>query len=193
MTMTIPNVITLGRMVLTVFFFSAGLQNAWLWAMILFVAAAVTDMIDGTIARLLNQKSRLGAIIDPAADKFMMLAGVTLLTINKTLPWWLMALIVGRDLYIVFGAFYLWYRDSLNELQPTILSKVTTLAQILTISFGFVKATIAAGYELPEWIIPFAQALPWAIIVTSILTIITAIQYTVIGLHLLRRKLGEEV
>lgn len=190
--LTIPNVLTLGRMVLTVFFFSAGLQNEWPWALTLFVAAAVTDMVDGTIARLLNQKSRFGAIIDPAADKFMMLAGVSLLTIQETLPWWLMAIIVGRDLYIVLGLFYLWSRSANTKLSPSILSKMTTLSQILTISFGFAVATRSAGFYLPEWILFFADLLPWAIIAASVLTVASGVHYTVIGLRMLRRQVEKQ-
>ncbi len=190
--LTIPNFLTLGRLVLTVFFFSAGLQNDWPWAFGLFVVAAVTDMVDGTIARLLNQKSRIGAIIDPAADKVMMLAGVTLLTINGTLPWWLMALIVGRDLYIVLGMFYLWQRTASIEIRPSMLSKMTTLAQILATSFGFAEATRAAGYHLPQWMTPFADALFGAIVAAAILTVTTAIQYTIIAVRILRRALETE-
>ncbi len=190
--LTIPNILTFGRMVLTVFFFSAGLQNDWPWALTLFVAAAVTDMIDGTIARLLNQKSRFGAIIDPAADKLMMLAGVSLLTIQEILPWWLMAIIVGRDLYIVLGLFYLWSRSANARLRPSILSKLTTLSQILTISFGFAVATRNAGFQLPEWILFFADALPWAIIAASVLTVASGFHYTAIGLRVLRSQVEKQ-
>ncbi len=190
--LTIPNLLTFGRMVLTVFFFSAGLQNDWPWALTLFVIAALTDMVDGTIARLLHQKSRFGAFMDPVADKLMMLAGVVLLTISGTLPWWLMALIVGRDLHISLGFLYLSYRSVPVEFRPTILSKLTTLFQILAIAFGFVVASLEAGFTLPAWILPFANFLPWVIIVTALLTAITAVQYTVIGLRMLRRHFGGE-
>lgn len=191
--LTIPNLLTLGRMVLTVFFFSAGLQNEWSWAMGLFIAAAVTDMVDGTIARLLHQKSQFGAFIDPIADKVMMLAGVSLLTIQGVLPWWLMALIVGRDLYIGLGAFYLVYRKAVTEVRPTIFSKMTTAAQIVAISLGFVSITYQSGFFLPGWIVSFAAYLSWAIILAAALTVVTAIQYTMIGTRLLRSVEDESV
>ncbi len=191
--LTIPNILTFGRIVITVFFFSAGLQGDWPAALTFFVAAAVTDMVDGTLARILNQKTKLGAFIDPAADKLMMLAGVTLLTIDGTLPWWLMALIVGRDLYIVLGLYYLWYVGGKIAFKPLILSKLTTLSQILTISFGFVEATRSAGFEVWGWMHPFADFLLWMIGITTVLTIITTFQYTQVGLKILRGTVGRNV
>ncbi len=190
--LTIPNLLTFGRMVLTVFFFSAGLQAEWAWALLLFGIAAFTDMIDGTIARLLHQKSRFGAFIDPMADKLMMLGGVTLLTLHGILPWWLMALIVGRDLIIVGGLFYFMYRKITVEYKPTRLSKSTTFFQITTIVFGFGQALSVSSWPyFPGWA---SEGLVffWPVLgVTTLLTLITSIQYIRIGLRILQSDYDE--
>lgn len=183
---TIPNVLTLSRIILTAFFFSAGLQDQWSWALWLYTIAAFTDMIDGAIARLLHQKSRLGAFLDPMADKLMMLGGVVLLSLQGILPWWLMALIIGRDILIVFGVFYIQYRDIEIQFRPTLLSKGTTFFQILTIVVGLILAAIRHGVSLPLLLTFGVGYYPWILGVTAAMTLITAVQYTRIGVRLLR-------
>lgn len=186
--LTIPNLLTLSRMILTVFFFSAGLQDEWTWALWLYAVAALTDMIDGTMARLLNQKSRVGAFLDPMADKLMMLGGVTLLTLQDIMPWWLTALIIGRDLIIVFGVFYLPHRGIEIEYRPTILSKLTTLLQILTIIVGLITAATLHGVRLPDPITMSMAYYGWIIAATAVLTLVTAVQYSAIGIRLMKGK-----
>ena len=185
-TFTIPNILTLSRIILTAFFFSAGLQDQWSWALWLYAIAAFTDMIDGAIARLLHQKSRIGAFLDPMADKLMMLGGVVLLSLQGILPWWLMALIIGRDMLIVFGVFFIQYRGIEIRFRPTLLSKGTTFCQILTIVVGLIVAAMWHGVSLPIFLTFSVGYYPWILGATAIMTLITAVQYTTIGVRLLR-------
>ena len=171
---------------MTAFFFSAGLQNEWNWALWLYGIAAFTDMLDGSIARLLHQKSRLGAFLDPMADKLMMLGGVVLLSLQGILPWWLMALIIGRDMLIVFGVFYIQYRGIEIQLRPTLLSKGTTFSQILTIVVGLILAAVRHGVTLPHIMTFSIDYYSWILGVTAVMTLITAVQYTTIGVRLLK-------
>lgn len=191
--LTIPNVLTLSRILLTAFFFSAGLQNEWNWALWLYGIAAFTDMLDGAIARLLHQKSRLGAFLDPMADKLMMLGGVVLLSLQGILPWWLMALIIGRDMLIVFGVFYIQSRGIEIQYRPTLLSKGTTFSQILTIVVGLIVAAVNHGVSLPRFVTFGLAYYPWILGVTAIMTLVTAVQYTTIGVRLLRSLDGRDV
>lgn len=186
--LTIPNLLTFIRMVLTVFFVSAGLQSKWEWAMLLFAIAAFTDMIDGTVARLLKQRTHFGAFIDPMADKLMMLGGVMLLTVHRFLPWWFMALVVGRDLIIVGGLFYLMYRKISVEYRPTKLSKATTFFQILTIVLGMLTAVQATWQHFPAGAGVVTPFLPWSLLIATLLTFVTAVQYVAIGLRILKRQ-----
>src|SRR5436189_5443239 len=72
---TIPNILTLGRLIAVPVFIVASFGGHFMFAFVLFVVAALTDIVDGFIARRLNQRSKLGALLDPAADKIMMVAG----------------------------------------------------------------------------------------------------------------------
>jgi cardiolipin synthase (CMP-forming) len=188
--LTIPNLLTIGRIVLIIFFFSAGLQGQWTWALTFFAIAGFTDLIDGTVARLLNQRSQVGALLDPAADKLMMLAGITLLTINYVVPWWLMALFIGRDLLIILGLWYLWSQTKNIEYQPSKLSKFNTLAQIMTVVCGLTILLGKSGAILPNWMNYFSDALPVLIGIATVSTIASSIQYYTIGMRLLRSDNG---
>lgn len=183
---TIPNLLTYARIILTMVFFAMGLRQDWDTAVFLFAIAAFTDLIDGSIAKLLGQTSRLGAFLDPMADKLMMLAGVMILTIQGLLPWWLMTLIVGRDLVIVFGLFYLMAFQIRVEYRPTTLSKATTFCQIMVVVMGLLEALVRSHAVFPAWLQALAAQLAWAIWVTAALTLITALQYMAIGIKVLR-------
>src|SRR5258708_36657500 len=102
---TIPNILTMLRLVLVPCFLVASLHGMFPMAFVLFVSAGVTDMADGFLARRLNQRSRLGAILDPAADKTMMIAGYLCYTLSPMvqvpIPAWLTFVIFIRDFLII--------------------------------------------------------------------------------------------
>src|SRR5688572_17942986 len=109
--LTLPNLLTLLRLLLVPVFVMAALRQAHTIAFVVFVTAAVTDALDGWIARKFDLRSRLGAILDPAADKLLMVSGYIVYTINPgdgpRLPDWLTFTVFARDLIIVFFAYLL--------------------------------------------------------------------------------------
>src|SRR5438045_9391465 len=112
---TVPNLLTLFRMVLVPFFLVASMRSMWTLALALFVTAAVTDIFDGMIARRFNQRSRLGAILDPAADKTMLVCGYLFYTLTNKLPLvalpvWLTFVVFIRDFLIAVFAYLLYTR-----------------------------------------------------------------------------------
>ncbi len=125
----VPNLLTLARLLsvpVTVWLIAHGRMGVAFW---LFVAAGVTDAVDGAVARLWNARSRLGQWLDPLADKVLLVSIYVVLGISGALPLWLTVLVVLRDVLIVlYAAVYMlagWMQTS-----PILISKVNTAAQI---------------------------------------------------------------
>lgn len=118
----------------------AMLQFDFLVALILFAIAGISDGLDGFLAKHYHWKSRLGSILDPIADKLLLVASFATLSYLGLLPWWLFALVMGRDLLIVAGA--LAYHKTLGEfdLKPLWSSKINTLLQIFLVLLVMVQA-----------------------------------------------------
>jgi cardiolipin synthase len=131
--LTIPNILTLIRLLLVPCFIAVSVRGMFTVAFVLFVSAALTDILDGMIARRLNQRSRIGALLDPAADKTMMLAGYLFYTLSNRpllrIPGWLTALVLVRDLMIVTFAYLLYTRVRVKRFPPSIAGKMATLLQ----------------------------------------------------------------
>ncbi|MGZ5475987.1 MAG: CDP-alcohol phosphatidyltransferase family protein [Thermoanaerobaculia bacterium] len=131
--LTIPNILTLIRLLLVPCFIAASVRGMFTAAFVLFVSAAATDILDGMIARRLNQGSRIGALLDPAADKTMMLAGYLFYTLSNRpllrVPGWLTFLVLVRDFMIVTFAYLLYTRVHVKRFPPSIAGKTSTLLQ----------------------------------------------------------------
>jgi cardiolipin synthase (CMP-forming) len=135
--LTIPNILTLLRLLLIPFFLYASFRGMYTIAFVLFVTAAVTDILDGFIARLLNQRSLLGALLDPAVDKLMMIAGYlfyTLAPLAERIPPWLTFTIFVRDFLIMMFAYLLYTRVKVTRFPPSLAGKVSTVLQAFTLA-----------------------------------------------------------
>ncbi|MBV9262056.1 MAG: CDP-alcohol phosphatidyltransferase family protein [Pseudolabrys sp.] len=141
--MSIPNLITLGRILLVpvvVWAISQGLM--WI-AFVLFLAAGISDAIDGYLAKRFNMASELGAYLDPLADKALLVSIYVTLGIAGTIPRWLVILVVSRDIMIIGGVMLSWLMGKPIEMKPLPVSKLNTVAQIVfacvvlgTLGFG---------------------------------------------------------
>jgi cardiolipin synthase len=141
--LTLANQLTFLRLLAIPFFILAILNARFDLALWLFVAAAVTDLLDGLIARVFQQRTPLGAYLDPAADKLLLTAAFVLLTeypsmfqdipMANRIPIWLTTLTISRDVFIVSVSLMLYLAYGVSKFRPTILGKVTTLGEILTI------------------------------------------------------------
>jgi cardiolipin synthase len=148
--LNVPNAITLARLILVpvmAYFLTVGAYSV---ALIVFLAAAVTDLIDGFIARIFRLTSTLGATLDPIADKLNMFVATVLLAWQGLIPIWLAIAIVARDIVIVGGA--LAYRLALGhvEMAPTMLSKVNTFIEFTALLL--VMATAAEVIDIGTWL-----------------------------------------
>ncbi|MDO8462137.1 MAG: CDP-alcohol phosphatidyltransferase family protein [Deltaproteobacteria bacterium] len=184
--LTVPNLLSLLRMVLSPVFVVVAVTGSLRVAFILFCVAALTDMIDGTIARLFKQKSSLGAFLDPMADKLLMASSFITLTVLGIIPFWITAVVFLRDLLIVTGVIVFKIKKIKVAYRPTLLSKATTFFQIMTL----VSALTPYGRTLfsQEQVVLelLGRGLPFFMVVTLAFTLLTAIQYTRKGLQLLK-------
>jgi len=141
----LPNLITLARLCsvpVAIWLIIGERYGAAFW---LFVAAGLSDALDGYIAKRFNRRTRLGAVLDPAADK-VLLAGVYLtLGLAGQLPAWLVGLVVLRDLLIVLAFALIQSFSAVKQIDPLYISKVNTLVQIALV--GFVLARLGLGIE----------------------------------------------
>lgn len=182
--MNLPNLITVVRMLLAFVFLYFGLQDRWDAAFPIFCIAAFTDLVDGAIARAFRQRTQLGGFLDPTADKLLMFFGFIALTRHDYLPLWLMALVVARDLMISIGLVILKVKKVVIIFRPTYLSKLTTLAQISTIIATLVL-TRNHYFQQGGWTDLLRKARPGILALTGVLTFVTAIQYTLIGIKMI--------
>jgi len=130
--LNIPNLITLGRILLVPIVVWAIATPGAMWiAFVLFVAAGVSDAVDGFIAKRFNMTSELGAYLDPLADKALIVSIYLTLGINNLIPRWLVILVVSRDILIVGGIMLSWLMGNPLKIKPLLISKLNTVAQIV--------------------------------------------------------------
>ena len=128
--MSIPNLITLGRILLVpIVVWAIASGTMWI-AFLLFLAAGVSDAVDGYLAKRFNMTTVLGAYLDPLADKALIVSIYLTLGINGEIPRWLVILVVSRDIMIVGGVVLSWLVGSPLKMRPLIVSKLNTVAQI---------------------------------------------------------------
>jgi cardiolipin synthase len=166
--MTIPNLITIGRLVLVpvvVVMISGG---AWATAFALFVLAGVSDAVDGFIARRYGLRSELGAYLDPLADKALLVSIYVALSVVGVLPGWLAVVVVSRDVMIVAAILISRLMDRPVEIKPLFVSKLNTAAQIVFAALAL--ATMAARAD-PGLIFL------WGMFAVATLTVVSAAAY----------------
>lgn len=129
--MTIPNIITIGRLMAVPVMIWLIANEYMRAAFYLFLAAGISDGIDGFIAKRFNQRSELGAMLDPLADKMLLMAVYISLGLTHDLPGWLVILVVARDAMILGGFLLLGTIGPAPRADPLYISKVNTTVQIL--------------------------------------------------------------
>ncbi len=147
--MNLPNKITILRILLIPFFISFILYSKWEMALIIFIIAAVSDGIDGYLSRTLKQRTELGKVLDPIADKLLILSAFISLSVVNDLPaaikmpYYVPIVIISRDAIIVLGALLIYFIKGKIELKPTIISKITTFLQMITVISILLKLAVS--------------------------------------------------
>jgi cardiolipin synthase len=164
----LPNLICLARIAL-IWPIVAALGNAnYDFALLLFAVAAVSDGLDGFLAKRFGWTSELGKILDPAADKLLLISVFVMATSLGLVPWWVAVTAVTRDVAIILAAIVLRIWSGPLEGRPSIISKINTLLQLIYL-LGVI--THAAGYGPPQG---FLATLA---VVTVITTLLSGVNY----------------
>ena len=165
--MTLPNLITSLRIILTPIFIIYLIHDETLPALIVFTLAGLSDAADGFIARVFNQKSRLGAILDPIADKCLLVTAFVMLSGKDFVPSWLTVIVISRDFLILLAVLILFLNKENVEMRPAFVSKITTCLQLATV-FNVLVADYFPVFQ------QFSPSLFWA---TGLLSIISFLHY----------------
>jgi cardiolipin synthase len=145
--MTLPNLITIARFCLVPIIVGCICADAWMLAFWLFLLAGVSDGVDGFIAKRFDQRSKIGAILDPLADKALLVSLFVTLGVLQVIPAWLVILVVFRDLMIITAVLVSWVAGNPLPIAASKLSKANTAAQIVLVQFIlFVRGF---GFALP--------------------------------------------
>ena len=176
--MNLPNILTLARILMIPFFVIFIINERFGWALITFIIAGITDGIDGLIARITHQRTELGAYLDPIADKLLLFSAFITLAIIKIIPSWLVVIVITRDVIIVVGFLVMLLTNYHPKINPSLLSKVTTIFQIITIAL-----VLLTGYY------PVYKQISTAVIYgTAVMTVLSGSHYIYIGARILNEK-----
>jgi cardiolipin synthase len=171
---TAPNLLTLLRICLAPFLVAAILERHFAVSFGLFVAAGLTDALDGLLARILKQRSMLGEYLDPVADK-LLLSTLFLVLMHMTLiPVTVTVLVFGRDVGILVVAAILYAATGRREFGPSLLGKANTLAQLAAVAAVLVQAMLLDHHIALRWVAIFEQ---WAFWATMTLTVASGLHY----------------
>ncbi|MES2405305.1 MAG: CDP-alcohol phosphatidyltransferase family protein [Pseudomonadota bacterium] len=174
----LPNLISVFRIALVAPLLVTILLERYEFALVITAVAGISDGVDGWLARRFHWQSKLGSMLDPAADKLMLVGCMVALGWLDEVPRWLVILVVARDAVIALGVLA-WHRVLRNfEAHPSWLSKTTTLVQILFVLYVLADRAFGwhAGMTIPVWIV-------------AVLTAASGLDYVVRWGRLARREL----
>jgi len=160
----LPNLITFGRLLTVPITVYLLMQSAYLSAFILFLVAGASDALDGYLAKRNNQTTELGAILDPLADKALLVGVYVTLGLQGSLPNWLVVLVVFRDVLIIGGVVILYLVRLEVKMRPLIVSKINTAGQI------GLAATVLAELGLRLDIMGLVETMVYLVGVTTVIS-----------------------
>ncbi len=179
---TLSNQLTILRMATIPVFIVLVMYGMLGWALLVFLAAGITDMLDGWLARWLHQRTVLGAYLDPIADKMLLTASFVTLTFHSVptqyhIPLWATALFLSRDVIIVVSSLIIYIATGFRDFKPSIYGKITTVLQLLSvlcvIFFSFLERRTAI--------------VPCVILAAALSTVFSGIHY----IFVTRRRLAD--
>jgi cardiolipin synthase len=158
---TVPNLLTIFRMVLIPVFVTLLFYQRLVLALAVFVLAGITDGLDGLFARRFDQRSQLGTVLDPIADKLMLVTAFVVLSMRSVfppplpshlpVPFWVTVAVISRDVFIIVGAAAINIMTGFRKFRPSWLGKLNTTVQIISIAVIMLAASVpyGSGYYLP--------------------------------------------
>lgn len=179
MAINIPNILSVVRILCTPLFVILLLKGMFSYALVVFTLAGITDALDGLIARYFNQKTALGAFLDPTADKLLLISAYIILAVLGFIPGWLTVIVLTRDVVILIGFFLFTSKNIPLEIKPSLVSKCTTVAQIATVIVTLLGVQAPLMIKLFFWF-------------TAGLTTLSGLHYIYVGLNILQEGLGRQ-
>ena len=156
--MNLPNLITLGRILLVPVVVWAIGSGQMQIAFLIFLVAGVSDAVDGFLAKRLGLTSDLGAHLDPLADKALIVSIYVALGITEAIPRWIVILVVSRDILIVGGVMLAWFLGKPMQVKPVLVSKLNTVAQIVFACLVLGSLAFGLAFEWAEYVVMFTVA-----------------------------------
>lgn len=173
--MNLPNLLTLIRIFCSPVFVGLVLYGHHSWALVVFLAAGLTDALDGMIARVLNQQTTLGQYLDPLADKLLLVTAFVVLSFDGEIPVWATLVVVSRDVIISVGSLVIHLLCERVDITPTWMGKATTVIQLVYI----VAVLLGTTATVPEW-------LAWTVLAAMVgLTVASGLHYVFRGVKIL--------
>jgi len=174
MVTNLPNTLTVARILILPFFAASLMYKEYDYALALFIAAAATDLLDGLTARLTNQMTYLGRILDPVADKFFIVTSFIMMTIYDLMPKWLTIVVISKDIIVVVGCIILYFVTGSLKVEPSMLGKTASACQFILIGMIILFVDIGGGVPIPEPVF----------LAVALLTAASGIQYIIKGLKM---------
>ena len=175
--LNIPNAMTIARILLTPFFGYFWWRRQFSYAFAIFVIASVSDVLDGLIAGLLNQRTKLGAVLDPIADKVMVVVAIIAAAATGTVPRWLAALVLGRDAILaISGALFGWVFRGIHGPEGWAPTRVGQYATFFTLG----AVGVGLAWELTGYA-PLRGFIGALCILSAVTTIVSGVQYVLNG------------
>jgi cardiolipin synthase len=167
----VPNTLSILRILSIPVFVIFLLYDRFFVALLIFIGAGITDGLDGLIARVFNQKTTIGAYLDPIADKLMLITSFIVLAILRIIPGWLTVIVISRDVIILLGVLLLQLTSHKVEIKPIFIGKASTVMQLVTIAWALVT----------QFSMVMKSVFPAIIWVTAGLTALSGLFYIYIG------------
>ena len=176
--LSVPNIITLIRIVIIPGFVTALIYKRYDYALALFIVASISDALDGLLARATNQKTQFGAFLDPLADKLLLTVSFILFSVYGWIPSWLTITVISRDLMVVIGWIILYLASHITTIAPSIIGKTAVASQLVLIAF------ILLSINMDNFIPPAG----WMLWTVALLTIASGLQYVSRGIKQANEK-----
>ena len=170
----LPNILTLIRILLLPFFATTLIYGDYQYALVIFLTASVTDLLDGFVARMQKQITIFGSILDPVADKFLLITSFIIMSVYGWIPKWLTIIVISRDLIVVTGWLILFFVTHNQKVEPSILGKTVSILQFLLIGTILLLRNINDYSSVPGSFF----------ILVAVLTSVSGIQYIYKGLKI---------
>lgn len=165
----LPNFLSILRILFSPLIVLLVSRDLWGYSTIFFSIAAITDFLDGHLARKWKVESKLGLILDPLADKILIISVLSVLVFKELIPLWFLVIVVFRELAIVLGGFLIASKRGLSKIRPSIWGKLTTVAEI-----GLFFAILAGNFSKK---FPEATIIPTILGLVVILVIFSSFHY----------------